>query len=451
MFNEEKYITRILIHILFGMAIYYVPFFPRIFFFAIIIYFLGKIIVAPPSQKTMQVLKGCAYFVGIEVLFRMTNGAIFYEASKYFVILFVVLGMFYKGVSGRAYPYFIYLVALVPSILVATTSIGYDSNFRTNIAFVLSGPVCLGLAALFCYDKVITKQQVSEVLLSLALPVVSLTAYLFLYTPNLKDVISGTQSNFATSGGFGPNQVATMLGLGMFVFTIRFFLKSPNIFIKTINAILIVAILYRAIITFSRGGVIGAIMMIIAFLVILYFRSGFKQKTTIIVSSVLLVLSLAASWMISSTQTSGMIDKRYANQDAAGREKEDLSTGRVDLFVHEIEGFINNPFFGVGASGMKEIRIRESGRGVVSHNELSRLFSEHGLFGVIIFVILVVKPLIYRSNNRSNVYFYAFLCFWFATINHSAMRIAAPAFVYALSLLNIVHDKRPLHRKSIAR
>jgi hypothetical protein len=38
----------------------------------------------------------------------------------------------------------------------------------------------------------------------------------FIY-PNVRDVI-GTQSNFETSGGFGPNQVATFLGLGMFVF-----------------------------------------------------------------------------------------------------------------------------------------------------------------------------------------------------------------------------------------
>jgi hypothetical protein len=32
-------------------------------------------------------------------------------------------------------------------------------------------------------------------------------------------VITGTESNFQTSGGFGPNQVATFLGLGMFFFS----------------------------------------------------------------------------------------------------------------------------------------------------------------------------------------------------------------------------------------
>jgi hypothetical protein len=35
--------------------------------------------------------------------------------------------------------------------------------------------------------------------------------YLILYTPSVRDVITGTSSNYETSGGFGPNQVATIL------------------------------------------------------------------------------------------------------------------------------------------------------------------------------------------------------------------------------------------------
>jgi hypothetical protein len=49
--------------------------------------------------------------------------------------------------------------------------------------------------------------------------------------------------------------------------------------------------------------------------------------------------------------------------------------------------------------------------------------------------------------NKRNLFFYAFLCFWFATINHSGMRIAAPSFIYALCLLNITYDKPAVHRK----
>jgi hypothetical protein len=38
----------------------------------------------------------------------------------------------------------------------------------------------------------------------------------------------------------------------------------------------------------------------------------------------------------------------------------------------------------------------------------------------------------------------SFLIFWLLTINHAAMRIAAPAFVYALSLLKVYYQKETI-------
>jgi len=445
-----NYIYKLAFHIVVGACfLFFIDIFPRLYFFAIIIYFVGSIVVAPKSKKKIEVLKACAYVVGIEVLLRMTNGAIFYEASKYLVILFVVIGMFYDGISNKGYSYFIYLILLVPSIIVASSTIGYDANFRTNVAFVLTGPVCLGLSALYCLDRKVTYNQILDVLLYLALPIVSLTTYLFLYAPSIKDTLRGTQSNFAASGGFGPNQVSTVLGIGMFVFCVFIFLRSKNIIITTINIILFSAVTFRAIVTFSRGGVITGIIMILAFLALLYFQSKSREKLKIIVSFCLIIMVLSVTWIVSSSQTEGLIDKRYNNQDKKGIDKEDISAGRVDLFMGELEGFIENPFLGVGANGMKEMRIERIGRGIASHNELSRILSEHGLIGVLILLILILRPLVFRTERRGNMFFYAFFCFWFATINHSAMRIAAPGFIYGLTLLYVINEKRPLHRKRL--
>ncbi|NRB59401.1 MAG: O-antigen ligase family protein [Winogradskyella sp.] len=444
-----NYLTKIALHIVFGFLLYYVGFFPRLFFFGVIAYFLVNIIKALPNEKTISVISACAYIVGVEVLFRMTKAGIFYESSKYLVILFMVMGMIFSGLSNRSYPYLLYLFLLIPSIVVASTNIGLDSNLRKNIAFVLSGPVCLGISALFCYNKKINSNQLNSILLYLGLPIVSLTTYLFLYTVRLEDIFSGTQSNFAASGGFGPNQVSTVLGIGMFVFCVNFFLKSKSMLVQVVNIMIFAAISYRGIITFSRGGIFTAILMILAFLTIYYFKSNYRNRRIVSISLVLLLLVSVATWVVSSSQTSGLIDKRYANQDAKGREKEDISAGRVEIFIGELEGFIDNPFLGVGASGMKEQRLQNSGEVVATHNELSRILSEHGILGVIILVILFFAPLFYRANNTRNILFYAFLIFWFATINHSAMRIAAPGFIYALALLNITYEKRSVHRKRL--
>ena len=408
-----------------------------------------RIITVAENKKTYEVLKACAYFVGAEVFFRTTRGAISYEAGKYLVILFILMGMFYRGLSGKGYPYFIYLMFLIPSIFVASTTLSFDANFRTNIAFVLSGPVCLGLAALYCYDKHISFKQMSHILLFMLLSIIAHTVYVYFYAPDLRDVLTNTASNRAAAGGFGSNQVASILGLGMFILGVRIFINSPTLALKLLNIILFVFISYRAVVTLSRGGVITAILCIAIFLIMYFFQAKPKVRNQVMGAFVLFLGGVAMAWVISSNQSSGMVDKRYANQNAAGVEKEDITTGRKQLFMEELEGFITNPFFGIGSSRAKDQRIEEDGQGVTSHNELSRTLAEHGIFGIMMLLILLFKPLDIRAKNKQNYYFYALLAFWFATINHSSMRIAAPAFIYGLALLNVTHEKRPVHRKQL--
>lgn len=412
-------------------------------------FFLYKIVISPSHLKTFEILRACAYFVGAEVLLRMTEGAFSYEAGKYLVILFMVLGMFYKGISGRAYPYFLYLLLLIPSIFVASTTLSFDANFRTNIAFVLSGPVCLGIAALYCYGKTITYKQMSSLLLFMVLPIISHMIYIFFYNPSVKMVLSGTGSNRASSGGWGANQVATILGLGMFLMIVRLFTKSPTMLLKFLNISIFSLITYRAIVTFSRGGVITAILAIAAFLVIYFFKASRGKRNEMIITFFAFTFAATATWVISSNQTAGYIDLRYSNKDHLGREKADITTGRGELFQKELAGFLSNPFFGIGSSRAKDERIEIEGQGVTSHSEVSRVLAEHGILGIVILVILIFKPFDFRTKNKKNYYFYAFICFWFATINHSSMRLAAPAFVYALALLNLTHEKYPVHRKQI--
>jgi hypothetical protein len=281
------------------------------------------------------------------------------------------------------------------------------------------------------------------------LPILTHTAYVYFYAPDLRDVLTNTASNRESAGGFGSNQVATGLGLGMFLLGIRLFVNSKTIGIRFLNTVLLIFVSYRTVVTMSRGGVIAGILCILIFLLFYYIQAKSKVKNQVIGVFVLFVTALVFAWFISSSQSGGLTDKRYANQNARGVEKEDATTGRADLFLEEIEGFLSNPFFGIGSSRAKDRRIELDGQGVTSHNEISRTLAEHGIFGIIILLILVFKPLDMRSRNRKNYFFFAFLAFWFATINHSSMRIAAPAFMYALALLNVVNEKNPIHRKQL--
>jgi len=449
-FTNDLYVALVVLHLFVGVGIYFIPLFSNLYFTVVCFYFIGKVLLSSKHSKPMWVLFGCAYIAAAESLFRMTGGGLFYEFSKYYIILLVLIGMFFTGVSGKSYPYFIYFILLVPSVLVASSTLGYDLNFRKSIAFVLSGPVCLGASALYCYDKKVTQEQLLQILACMSFPLFAMMVYLFLYNPSIKDVLHGTGSNFEASGGFGPNQVATLLGLGMAALTVRFFLKSPTLFLKVFNLILLALISYRALVTFSRGGVFTAVLMILSFLVVLYGTSSYRKRQHIIGSFFLLGIGVMITWYITTSQTGGLIENRYTNKNAKGVVKDDVSTGRVELFVNEFEGFLRNPFFGVGANGMKQVRLEEEGHIIASHNEVSRLFSEHGIFGVIILLLLIFTPLVYRAQHNRNLLFYSFLIFWFATINHSAMRLAAPGFIYGLALLHITYEKkRPIRRQRL--
>mgnify|MGYP002376192243 FL=1 len=174
------------------------------------------------------------------------------------------------------------------------------------------------------------------------------------------------------------------------------------------------------------------------------------NKTRMISSVVVFFVIGAATWIISTIQTNGMIEKRYANQNAVGMEKEDITTGRTDLFVAEFEEFLENPLLGVGVGRIKDLRFQETGIHAASHNEMSRIIAEHGFLGILAFSILLLVPLFFRLKDRSNVLFFSFYLFWFLTINHSSMRIAAPAFIYALSLIHIKDETPRLHRKQVS-
>ncbi|NMH86338.1 O-antigen ligase family protein [Flavivirga algicola] len=446
--NEKAYITLVVIHLIIAVGIYLFNPLSKVYFLAVFLFFLFKIFSAPKKDLTVEVLTACAYIVGAEVFLRMTQGNFLYESSKYIVILYLLIGMLLgKGLNRGTYIYFIYLFALIPGVIVASWTLNLGTNVRTAITFNISGPVCLGIAAIYCYNNRISLKNLQSVLLAMLLPLLSTTLYLFLYSPNIRDVLRGTQSNFEASGGFGPNQVATVLGLGVFILVSRFFIQSKSLVLKVFNMILIGLMAYRGIVTFSRGGIIVGAICILCFIGIYYRYSPVKRKMNIISTLIVISIAFIFVWIISSVSTLGLIDKRYSNQDAIGREKEDITTGRSELLTREIDIFFNNPFFGAGVGKLKEIRAERSGENVASHNEMSRILGEHGIMGLFALMVLLLVPIVFRLKNRRNVYFYSFYLFWFLTINHSSMRIAAPAFIYGLCLLNVVNYKKITKRK----
>jgi O-antigen ligase len=435
----------LLLHIVLAVVVNFTEDTAKYFLLVVIIYFLYRIF--SNANKNNEVLFAAAYMAGYEVFSRMNGGAFSYEFAKYSVIGFLMIGMFFKGFNRNSWAYIFYILLLIPGIIFSVISLNYDTKIGNAIGFNLSGPICLGISALYCYERKISARNLQKILQAVLLPVISMTVYLFLHTPSIKSIIRNTASNFEASGGFGPNQVATVLGLGVFILFTRLFLIKDKL-INGIDLVLLGLVGYRAMVTFSRGGVITAVLCSLIFLAIYFLSLRSKERTSLIPKLVIISMVLVVTWLLTSFLTLGLIDKRYANQDSLGRDKEDFSTGRTELFNAELLAFYENPITGIGVGKIKEYRLERTGVESASHNEISRILSEHGIFGLIAILLLIITPLILRLKNKTNIYLYSLLMFWFLTINHSSMRIAAPAFIYGLCLISIYNEKRySIHRK----
>ncbi|WP_258929468.1 O-antigen ligase family protein [Flavobacterium davisii] len=194
---------------------------------------------------------------------------------------------------------------------------------------------------------------------------------------------------------------------------------------------------YRCLLTFSRGGMYCGLVMILVFMIYVFSRAKNEIKLKIVIVSLFLMSTGGIVWYYSSFETDGLIEKRYANQDAIGRIKKSRFSGREDIAKTELNMFFENPIFGVGVGKNKEFRQELTGMDVPTHSEFTRSLAEHGMLGVISLLMLFFVPLFSYMNNKEHLFFLSFFLFWFITVNHAAMRLAAPALIYALSLLKV--------------
>ncbi|WP_035678941.1 O-antigen ligase family protein [Flavobacterium limnosediminis] len=439
--NESNYISLLLIHVGIGLLVFVFPFLSKIYSICIFgfgIYYLNK-----TQNRNNEALILSAYVMSIEVLLRMTGGMHINEYGKYSIILFMLMGIYFTGLKKSSAVYWIFLLLLVPGMILSTFTLSYQADIRKAIAFNISGPICLGISAIYCYRRQITFDRLLDVLTVFGFPLISILTYVYLYNPSIKDTVTGTQSNFETSGGFGPNQMSTILGFGIFIFFVQFLLRSSTTKLKIINGILVLLFAFRGIVTFSRGGVMTAGVMIVLLLLVLYFQTNIRGRSKLMLILVFTAFATLGVWTYSSLQTSGLIDKRYANQDARGRVKASKLTGREKLIESEWKMFLDNPILGIGVGKNKEYREELTGIESASHNEITRMLAEHGSLGVFCLLILLLTPLVLYLDNRQHIFMLSFMVFWLLTINHAAMRLAAPAFVYALSLLKVYAIEKP--------
>lgn len=405
--------------------------------YSLLIVLAGYIFILKTKNKGQEAVFWSAYLAGSDVLFRMSNGMIFHELHKYVIATYLILALFIEKDKKPISPIFLFYILLL-LIGISFSDIPYPESIRKAITFNLSGPISLGLIALYFYKREISLIKLLNTLFYLGLPSIAMLSLLYLKTPDLKTIIFGGVANFAASGGFGPNQVSTVLGVGAFALAVHLLFRKSYSSFFFLDILLLIYLIYRNLLTFSRGGFVTAVLALGFFITLFVLARKNTLKNVIQYLGIIGIVGISI-WLYTSDVTGGMIENRYSNKNAKGVKKDDVTSGRTGIFESELEALYENPIFGMGVGSGKYKRLEDTGMVIASHNEVSRLLGEHGLIGILILIILFVVPFFNSINQPlfAKAFLGAFFIFWFLTINHSAMRVSFPGFIYGLSLIRI--------------
>jgi hypothetical protein len=402
--------------------------------------FIAMFFIVNKKNRHQEAAKWAAYMAGLEVVLRGTGGAIVWEFGKYSVIVILLLGLSTYQYNKLLVPKWIILIAIliIPSVFM---TFSWSDTPWIDISPNISGLICLLVSTYYFSIVPISEDEINNVFKYFILPAISLSVVLFYRTPDLDTIAFDSRANFETSGGFGPNQVASILGLACLLLIVLINKSVKVTSFKSLSFAIFVFVLFRSLFTFSRGGNIAAVL---AYVVFVYVYVKAKDRTIVsakyVTRLIVLIISVVMIVVALNSITGGVFSNRYMGQTAEGLQKEDITSGRSDIMKEEWILFKENPL-GVGIGGSKHFRaIRFGGQPVATHNEFTRLLSEEGVFGLIILLTILFMP--YKSYKRQpNLYAKAICAFMFiisiATAMHSSFRIAMPAYFYGFCFLNI--------------
>ncbi len=389
---------------------------------------------AGSSAKPEQVAGAAAYVTGAETLWRMTGAAIFWEFGKYALIIILLIAIFRSGrLKGPLWPLF-YFLFMLPSIVLPMSDVGSD-EFRNQVSFNLSGPLALAISVWYFSTLELTHEQIQRVFVSLIGPTTGVAAIALFDTLSASTIYFTNNSNFITSGGYGPNQVSTALGLGALMAFLLSLNPKASRGIKVVMAVMLIILTAQCALTFSRSGLYAAGGS--AIIGVFYLFRLPKTKIKIISGIVILVLfaTFIALPQLDSF-TDGALSKRFINTKLTGRDR---------LIMADLQAWSDHPLFGVGPGQAKTYR-QDYRANTSAHTEFSRMLAEHGSFGLaaIFLLLLMAIQYIYRPRPGSNKAITAAMISWsFFYMLTAAMRLVAPAFTFGLAAVSIsTEDKK---------
>jgi hypothetical protein len=381
-----------------------------------------------------------AYIAGSEMLWRMTKAVIFWEFGKYALILLSFLAICRWGRKIQIAP-LAFGLCLLPAVIMTLNDYPLEVA-RQEISFNLSGPIALAITAWFFLNQRLNWQQVQRVLLCLIVPITGVAFLVLFKLFSVGNIEFTLHSNFVTSGGFGPNQVSAILGLGALCCYIYVINQNKFNTSDLVLAVVGLLLLLQAFLTFSRGGVasfLGAAIISAPF----FLKGHGKKSIGYILGGILILLLFVLLMVTVNDWTGDHLSERFSETD---------TTGRWEMLQKDINIWQENFFLGTGPGGSKYARSQTAGLGgtvlrghqIAAHTEYSRILAEHGLLGIIALLLLLFMFIQTFREQKTPVakgLTLAFMVWACLDMTHMAMRLSAISFCFALPMTQLEIDE----------
>lgn len=388
------------------------------------------------------------YIIPLETFGRILRASplIPYEMGKYFVfaiLMFLLVTLkIKKGFWG-----FLLIAFCIPGALLVG-----DARPFNDIVFNLFGLLNMGLGAIVFSNFAISSEQLRRTINIAIWPILVLLVFLIIKTPDLSEVEFELGANSATTGGFGSNQVATILGLGLVLFLIHYTFNWRFAEKRWVDLFIIGLILFWGLLSFSRGGIIGAVLAFIAVNIFSKNRPGYTNPRKLKMSFVIPAVAIfCLVFYVGNIVTDGVLMQRYTGEtDATSRglatkDLNRITSGRSNILVRDYNIWMDHFVLGVGVGQADDVGKRDYGDEHIAHVEFSRLLAEHGLFGLFIIIILVFVPLTKTLQERIPIkrsWMLILLTLSLFSTFHSATRTLITPVLFGLAFLNIYESKR---------
>lgn len=379
-----------------------------------------------------------AYTAASDVLWRMTGASVPWEVSKLSLVFIFSVGIIriIRRPCRFGLPLTLMLL-LMPSAVVTLERFGVVGNGRERLSFELGAHVALVAGVIFFSNLKVERQTLAGVLWMIVGPTLAVNTIATLGTVGLQSGdFSGTLSNNAASGGYGPNQVSALIGASAMVCVFLVFLERRPV-LRVLAALLAIWLLAQSALTFSRG---GSFNLVVALLVALPFflRTAQMAVRFLTVVAVVTVIIVFAMIPVIQNITGNEFGTRFTDSNP---------TLRGDLMRSELEAWSDNPALGVGV-GMMERTVKDHGAGVrgelptlPTHTEFTRLLAEHGLLGlgaIMVLIALAVRAVRTQVLPEGRVFAVVLVAWCASEVSHSATRLALVPFLFALAAVAIV-------------